>query len=246
MEIGKQGLRKQILRKGTNSSWQSPSRGDEVRLQGTYIIIPMVQLELQLLINSLCLQSFPTYIIQKLHIINVSVHFSGLVKEGAPFEYDDESSSSAGHHNINGASYCTAAPLLCFKLGQCTQHHCSTLTHQRIASYCHGHHHDYCLDFSGEVIKGLEEGVGTMQRGERAVLTIPPNLAYGELGSPPFVPPASALLFDIELLSWTTITDLTGDGGLFKKITRDGHGWATPRDADQVLGLFYINSIPAF
>ncbi|KAG6660755.1 70 kDa peptidyl-prolyl isomerase-like [Carya illinoinensis] len=74
-----------------------------------------------------------------------------------------------------------------------------------------------------------------MKKGERAIFTIPPNLAYGELGSPPLIPPNSTLIFYIEMLSWTTIRDITGDGGILKKITKEGEGWATPREADQVL-----------
>lgn len=92
-----------------------------------------------------------------------------------------------------------------------------------------------CLLMSGEVIKGWDEGVATMKKGERAIFTIPPNLAYGELGSPPLIPPNSTLIYDIEMLSLSTIRDLTGDAGILKKITKHGLGWATPRDADQVL-----------
>lgn len=75
-----------------------------------------------------------------------------------------------------------------------------------------------------------------MRKGERAVFTIPPDLAYGEAGSPPMVPPNSTLIFDVELISWNPIRDITGDGGILKKITREGDGWATPNDADEVLG----------
>ncbi|GMN53273.1 hypothetical protein TIFTF001_022410 [Ficus carica] len=92
----------------------------------------------------------------------------------------------------------------------------------------------------GEVIKGWEEGVATMKKGERAIFTIPPNLAYGEVGSPPLIPPNSTLVYDIEMISWSTIRDITGDGGILKKITREGEGWATPRDGDEVLVKYEV------
>ncbi|KAM1813360.1 hypothetical protein ACFX11_027177 [Malus domestica] len=46
----------------------------------------------------------------------------------------------------------------------------------------------------GQAIKGWNEGIKTMKKGKNAVFTIPPELAYGESGSP------NALLqFDVEL-----------------------------------------------
>ena len=94
----------------------------------------------------------------------------------------------------------------------------------------------FWIGISGEVIKGWEEGVATMKKGERAIFTIPPDLAYGETGLPPLIPPNSTLIYDIEMLSWNTIRDLTGDGGILKKIMTEGEGWATPKDGDEVLG----------
>ncbi|KAE9599730.1 hypothetical protein Lal_00045764 [Lupinus albus] len=86
-----------------------------------------------------------------------------------------------------------------------------------------------------EVIKGWDEGVATMKKGEIAIFKIPPNLAYGDVGSPPLISPDSTLIFDIELLSWSTIKELTSDGGIMKKIIQEGEGWATPRENDEVL-----------
>jgi len=54
----------------------------------------------------------------------------------------------------------------------------------------------------GEVIKGWDEGVATMRKGEVAVLFCRHDYAYGELGSPPKIPARATLRFEVELLSW--------------------------------------------
>nr|GFB73429.1 FKBP-type peptidyl-prolyl cis-trans isomerase domain-containing protein [Tanacetum cinerariifolium] len=61
----------------------------------------------------------------------------------------------------------------------------------------------------GNVIQGWDDGIKTMKKGEKALFTIPPALAY--------------------------VKDIRKDGGILKTTPTQGEGWQTPKDPDEVL-----------
>ncbi|KAK4356806.1 hypothetical protein RND71_022416 [Anisodus tanguticus] len=91
-----------------------------------------------------------------------------------------------------------------------------------------------CKLGQGQVIKGWDEGIKTMIKEEKALFTIPPEMAYGESGSPPTIPPNATLQFEVELLSLVGVKDICKDGGIFKKILVEGEGWQNPKDLDEM------------
>ena len=55
---------------------------------------------------------------------------------------------------------------------------------------------------SGSVIRGWDIAIPKLSIGERAMLTIPPNSAYGKKGVPGLIPTDAILIFDVQLLAF--------------------------------------------
>jgi len=54
---------------------------------------------------------------------------------------------------------------------------------------------------SSMVIPGWEQGMTGMCIGEKRKVEVPPRFAYGIKGHPPYIPPDSTLIFDVELIA---------------------------------------------
>ena len=68
-----------------------------------------------------------------------------------------------------------------------------------ILRYIHAYFIPIRANFT-QVITGWQEGVSKMKVGGKATLVCPPELAYGDRGSPPAIAPGATLQFDVELI----------------------------------------------
>ena len=91
------------------------------------------------------------------------------------------------------------------KLGQlCYVHYTGTLADGTVFDSSHNPGRR-CLQLNvgqGQVILGWDLTVATMLKGEKCVVKIAPEYAYGNSGSPPVIPPNATLTFEIELLEF--------------------------------------------
>lgn len=85
-----------------------------------------------------------------------------------------------------------------------------------------------------------------MKKGEVCKVTLKPEYAYGESGSPPKIPPNSTLVFEIELIEFCNDKDLTRDGGVLKRTLVVGSDYRTPSYETKctgIISLFYFVDI---
>ncbi|XP_063411749.1 peptidyl-prolyl cis-trans isomerase FKBP2-like [Mytilus trossulus] len=84
----------------------------------------------------------------------------------------------------------------------------------------------------GQVIQGWERGMLDMCVGEKRKLTVPPHLAYGDIGAGEKIPPASTLIFECELVK---IDNGPKPTNVFNEIDADKDGFITRKEVSEFL-----------
>ncbi|KAJ7558926.1 hypothetical protein O6H91_04G061800 [Diphasiastrum complanatum] len=89
-----------------------------------------------------------------------------------------------------------------------------------------------------KMLKGWEEGLMSMCKGEVSMLKIIPELHYGDpewpVPVPDDFPKDQILVFEIELLDFRSVKVVTDDFGILKEVIIHGQGWETPREPYEV------------
>ncbi|KAL8039289.1 hypothetical protein ABFX02_10G025700 [Erythranthe guttata] len=90
--------------------------------------------------------------------------------------------------------------------------------------FSHSQGEPYFFTFGkSEIPKGLEMGIGTMSRGEKAVIYVTKEY----LTQCPLIPSVEGITeihFEVELVHFVQVRDVLGDGRLIKRRVRDGRG----------------------
>ncbi|XP_078430511.1 70 kDa peptidyl-prolyl isomerase-like [Wolffia australiana] len=91
----------------------------------------------------------------------------------------------------------------------------------------------------GHLCPALPKILKTMEKGEKATVTVQPQYAFGENGRDGLnrccsIPPSTAVLIDLELVSFHLVVDVVGDLKVVKKILKEGEGHCLPNDGATV------------
>ncbi|GMT10419.1 hypothetical protein PFISCL1PPCAC_1716 [Pristionchus fissidentatus] len=91
-------------------------------------------------------------------------------------------------------------------------------------------HFEFVLG-KGQVIKGWDIGVASMQKGEKADFIIRSEYAYGAAGSPPKIPAEATLNFEVELFDWAG-EDVSPDkdGSIRREVIVPGEPLTNPNE----------------
>nr|VDC82326.1 unnamed protein product [Brassica rapa] len=87
----------------------------------------------------------------------------------------------------------------------------------------------------GYFCPALAKAVKTMKKAEKVLLTVKPQYGFGEKGKPASggeaaVPPNATLEIELELVSWKTVSEVTDDNKVIKKILKEGEGYERPNE----------------
>lgn len=87
----------------------------------------------------------------------------------------------------------------------------------------------------GKVVRGFELAINTMTVGERAIVTMHPDFAFGRGGKPPDIPANTWVTFDTEIVSILEEDySKEQDRSMTKKTLRRGTGWTYPNTGGMV------------
>jgi FKBP-type peptidyl-prolyl cis-trans isomerase len=76
-----------------------------------------------------------------------------------------------------------------------------TLLNGKVFDQNHDKKHPFTFRVDrGEVIQGWDQILQSMRPGDKWLMIVPPELAYGRRGSPPVIPSYATLVFDVEVL----------------------------------------------
>ncbi|KAI3421452.1 AP2/ERF domain-containing protein [Psidium guajava] len=87
----------------------------------------------------------------------------------------------------------------------------------------------------GHFCPAVAKAVKTMKKEEKVLLTVKPQYGFGEKGKPAsgdegVVPPNATLQITLELVSWKTVSEVTDDKKIIKKILKEGEGYEKPNE----------------